>query len=110
MKKFNWNSPDGILRGLGFVAVAAMIFSGWPASNASTDLRICGSFSDVVRAVQEEGFHPWFSYRAGEVNFKVMYWRNPQTEELYRIAPAASGRWCILGGGDEIVIYGEGGR
>ncbi len=95
---------------IGWILIAGLLWVNSQSASAATDLRICASFSDIVRAVQDEGFHPWFSYRAGEADFKVMYWRNPQTAELYRIAPSASGRWCILGGGDMVVIYGEGER
>lgn len=85
-------------------------FLSMSIANASTDLRICASFSTVLGAIQDEGFHPWFSYRAGEADFKVMYWRNWRTKELYRIAPQGNGRWCILGGGDEVMVYTEGER
>ena len=53
---------------IGWILIAGLLWFNSYSVLAATDLRVCADFSTVVRAVQDEGFHPWFSYRAGEAD------------------------------------------
>ena len=68
----------------------------------SSESRFCGEHEVIVVRLTEDGEAPWFSYRPQDASHRGQHWHGE--DSLTRIAPTGDGRWCILGGGDQLEI------